>query len=201
MPSKALVTVVEGHGEVESAPLIIRRLIIERSIPSINIATPFRSKRHLIIRDGHLEKVITTILTVRENCGGILILLDADDDCPAQLGTSLQTRAQKVTSVPIRVVVANKELEAWFLGAKESLRGVRGIKHNATTPVHPEEIRGAKEHLTENMSEGRSYLEVDDQPAFAEKFDWRISQQVCPSFDKFVRSLDWLFDRISSAPA
>ena len=93
--------------------------------------------------------------------------------------------------MPVAVVLANKEFEAWFLGAKESLQGLRGIRRDASTPLLPEGIQGAKERLTRNM-ENRRYLEVDDQPALAESMDLGMVRQRCPSFDKLWRELERL---------
>ncbi len=89
------------------------------------------------------------------------------------------------------MVLATRELEAWFLGAKESLRGARSISTDATAPQDPESIRGAKERLTENMQR-RRYISVDDQPALAYAVDLQLAQRRCPSFDKFVREVEHL---------
>ena len=54
--------------------------------------------------------------------GGILVLLDADDDCPAELASRLLRRArQSRPDRPIRVVLAKAEYESWFLAAAASL--------------------------------------------------------------------------------
>ena len=86
------------------------------------------------------------------------------------------------------LVLANRELEAWFLGAKESLRGIRGIRRDAVTPANPEAIRGAKERLSVNM-QGRRYIATDDQPALAHAFDLGAAEAKCPSFAKLVRDV------------
>jgi hypothetical protein len=64
-------------------------------------------------------------------------------------------RAKKATQIPVSVVLAHREFECRLLGSKESLRGINGIVENATAPPNPENIRGAKEHLTRNMTRGR----------------------------------------------
>ncbi len=96
-------------------------------------------------------------------------------------------------------MVATRELEAWFLGAKESLRGVRGIKPGANAPPDPESVRGAKERLSRNMERGRSYFEVDDQPAFAATFDLAAARTRCPSFQFLCDELRRLLAEIAVA--
>ncbi|MBM4284241.1 MAG: DUF4276 family protein [Deltaproteobacteria bacterium] len=119
----------------------------------------------------------------------MIIILDADDDCPAQLGPSLLKRCQQVTKLPCLVVIANREIESWLLGSKDSLGGICGVKHNAVSPAEPEKIRGAKEHLTRNMEPGKRYLASDDLPRLLEKIDIHLTGQHCPSFKRFFQKL------------
>jgi len=58
------------------------------------------------------------------------------------------------------------------------------------------EIRDAKGYLTRQMAGKRTYVEVDDQPALAEKFDLPLARQRCPSFDKFVRDVEMLLTNL-----
>jgi hypothetical protein len=95
------------------------------------------------------------------------------------------------------VVLAKSEFEAWFLGSLESLRGVRGLAGTAVSPERPEEIRDAKGYLTRQMTGGRTYVEVDDQPALAARFDWQLARQRCPSLDKFLRDVERLLATFS----
>jgi len=87
--------------------------------------------------------------------GSVLILLDCEDFCPAQLGPQLLHRATQVRAdVPILVALAFREYETWFLAAAESLRGHAGIPNDLTTPHNPEAIRGAKEWLSARLPNG-----------------------------------------------
>jgi hypothetical protein len=70
---------------------------------------------------------------------------------------------------------------------------------NATAPPNPENIRGAKEHLTRNMVRGRRYLAVDDQVTFAEKIDLNLARQRCPSFDKCFREAERLLQSLGAS--
>ncbi|MBN1916958.1 MAG: DUF4276 family protein [Verrucomicrobia bacterium] len=193
----SIVPIVEGHAEIETIPVLLRRILAEDQIHDVQAARPFRVKRSRITRKDEIEKAIQTAVANRETPGGVIVVLDADDDCPAELGPALLGRCRSVTSVPVRVVIANRELEAWFLGAKESLRVVRGVHADATAPPLPESLRGAKEELSKNMSPKR-YLEVDDQPALAEKMDFASARTRCRSFDKFLRDVRSLVEETRS---
>ena len=197
--SPSIVPIVEGKSEVESVPILLRRLLTEAQAFDIVVARPFRVKRHLVVREGELERAVGLAVSDRENVGCLVVLLDCDDDCPAELGPSLLERCRQATSLPVAVVLAKKEFEGWFLGAKESLRGVRGIGGDATAPPKPEDIRGAKEHLTANMVAGRRYLAVDDQPAMARRMDLAVAAERCPSFAKLRRDVNRLVSQVRVA--
>lgn len=118
----------------------------------------------------------------------MLVLLDADDDCPAELAPQLLERCARVSSVPVSVVFAVREIEAWFLGGVESLRGQRGIRDDATYGANPEVPRGAKERLEALMS--GTYVDVADQPALMAALDVESARLRCPSLDKLLRDLN-----------
>lgn len=196
-----IVPIVEGQSEVESVPVLLRRVRERLRTYGVDVARPFRVKRNSVVRKGELERAVRQAVRSRDNAGCVLVLLDADDDCPAELAPSLLERCEQVTNLPVAVVLANKELEGWFLGAKESLRGVRGIRDDTVAPPDPEGIRGAKERLTQNMAGGRRYSEVDDQPALADKMDLDLTRRRCPSFDKFLRDVERLLQQIGPGDA
>ncbi len=186
--SAAVVPIVEGQSEVESVPVLLRRILEDRGV--------FRVKRNLVVKPNEIERAVKQAVRSRANAGSVLVLLDADDDCPAELGLSLLKRCEMVTDLPVAVVIAKSEFECWFLGAKESLRGVRGIGADAISPPKPEDIRGAKERLARNMEGKRRYIEVDDQPALAQSFDIEAARKRCPSLDKFIRDAEGLISKL-----
>ncbi len=197
--SRAIVPIVEGHSEVASVPVLLRRLLQQTGTYDVAVAKPFRVKRDRVVRPGELEKAVTFAGRARAHAAAFLLLLDADDECPAELGPQLAERCRRATPLPSLVVLASRELEGWLLGAKESLRGVRGIRSDAAAPEDPEAIRGAKERLSQNMSGSRRYLEVDDQPAFVERMDLELAQARCSSFARLVQRLKELVSQMAAA--
>ncbi len=187
-----ILPIVEGHAELDSIPILLRRRLQQTGAFHVQVSRPFRVKRNRVVRQGELERAIEQGIRDRENVTGILVILDADDDCPAELGPQLRDRARQTTQLPIMVILATREMEAWFLGAKESLRGVCGIMPDATAPGDPESIRGAKERLSRNMQAGRRYLDVDDQAPLAQQMDFEAARRQCRSFDKFLQDADQL---------
>ncbi len=182
----SLAYIVEGQGDVASIPIILRRIAEREGIHALRVVRPFRISRHTIVRNGELERAVDRAARGVGGAGSVLVVIDADDDPPCRLGPSLATRAVAARGdVRSAVVLANREKEAWYLAAIESLRGKRGIPEDAMPPPDPEAVRGAKGWLARVM--GRSYSEVTDQPALAALFDLDQARQGAPSFDKFWR--------------
>jgi hypothetical protein len=184
-----ILPIVEGFSEVDAVPVLLRRLLARLDREDVAVARPFRVSRTKVAREGELERALIQGLRDRLNITCVLVILDADDDEPQALEAALLTRCEAVTSLPSAVIVATRELEAWFLGSKDSLRGVRGIKPDANPLDDPETIRGAKERLSRNMIR-RHYLEVDDQPAFAARMDLEPALRRCASFRRLAAGLE-----------
>jgi hypothetical protein len=113
MPSLPIACIVEGHGEVEAVPILVRR-IAERVDPTLYIQArrPLRITRSQLVRAGELERAVELAARQVGRHGGILVLIDSDDDCPAQLGPQLLDRARKARNdLPIGVVLAKREFE------------------------------------------------------------------------------------------
>lgn len=180
--------IVEGHGEVIAAPILVRRLT-QWLAPAVHpeVLLPHRIPRGQLVKEDGLRRAIE--LTARKvgDEGRILVLLDADKDLPCTLGPLLLTwaRTQRANRI-ISVVVAQCEYEAWFLAAAESLRGQRGLPTNLGAPPQPERIRDAKGWLSSHMPSG--YSETIDQPALTSVFDLEAARRT-DSFDKLVRDM------------
>lgn len=179
--------VVEGHGEVTSLPALIRRLAYEVD-PAllVDVPHPIRVTKSKLLKPTELERAAQLAALNTASSGGILILLDSDDDCPAELGPQLLARVRSARSdLPSSVILAKKEFEAWFLASAVSLRGCRGLPTDLDPPTGPEEINGAKEWLGKRMG---SYASTIDQTALTTQFDLALARQAA-SFDKCYRDI------------
>jgi len=133
-----------------------------------------------------LKKTVR-VASKRDGCRAILIAFDADDDCPKDLKESLEHLIQATCPhQECRIVIPKREYEAWFLASMESLRGRRHIRSDATSPISPESIRGAKEALEQQMIAGHSYMETVDQAALSAAFDMKQAYLKCRSFKRLV---------------
>jgi hypothetical protein len=187
-----IVPIVEGHGEVVAAPLLIRRIAEAMDVFDVVVKKPIRVPKHKLQKPGELERTLDLAIQKAEGICGIIILLDADDDCPGETAPALLTRAKKAhPGVPIQLVLAKMEYEAWFLGAIGSLTAEKGGELKLVCDYNPEIIRGAKERLEQLLDS--HYSETVDQPAYTALFDLGEARANCPSFDKCWRCLENLF--------
>ena len=128
---------VEGESEVETVPLLIRRIAgnLYPELPIV-VPPPIRRPRNKVVKENELEKAVEFVARQIGGQGAIFIIFDSDDDCPAELGPALLRRASQAHSdLPIAVVLAKHEFEAWFLAAAESLRGQSGLAMICTRPT------------------------------------------------------------------
>lgn len=191
--------IIEGHGEVSAVPLLLRRLRDELA-PTLDlrIARPIRLPRKKLVKSNELEKAVEFAANQVRPPRGVLVLIDADDDCPAELGPELLARARQARSdVPIGVVLAKYEYEAWFLAAIDSLSGRRGLAADLQVVPDCESIRDAKKALTRNMAGSQAYSPVPDQPALTAVFDMQLARTRSDSFDKCWREIERLFAEVS----
>lgn len=180
--------IVEGHGEVSAFPVLLRRLVVQAGAWNVDVGRPIRKKRHQLVRETELKKAVRLAL-LQPDCSAVLILFDGDDDCPAELGQAIQAWAEsEAGDMPIEVVIAHREYEAWFLASIESMLGYRRIRADAQSHPNPEQPRGAKGQLEARMEAGATYLETTDQPALSEKFSLAAAHQRCRSFRKLTSS-------------
>lgn len=195
-----IAAIVEGHGEMEAVPVLVRRIVASFDAALNVTVLPWRVSASNLRRSGELERHIELAARQLGGKGGILILLDCDWDggCPKVDGPALQEKAAGVRrDLPISVVLANREFESWFLAAAESLRGKRRLAEDLASPENPESIRGAKEWLSDRMPRTAPYAETTDQAALASLFDMEVARRNSRSFTKSHREIARLVQAVT----
>jgi hypothetical protein len=186
--------IVEGHGETRALPVLIRRLAQEIAPTAVvEVPSPVRVPKDRLLKEGELERAVERASGPVDDQGGILILLDSDDDCPALKGPELLDRARRARSDRrVAVVLAKREYEAWLLAGAASLQGQRGLPADLDPPANPEGIRGAKEWLRKRMEGDLTYSAPVDQPALTAALDIPGARNASDSFDKCCREIERL---------
>ena len=188
-----VITIVEGHGETEAVPLLVRRMAARLDYRgSLELPHPIRVNRGRLLRAGELERAVD--LAGRKSSAGdaILVVFDADGDCPATLAPAVLARAvASRRDRRIAVIIANREYEAWLIAASDSLVAQGRLRPSASAPANPEDIRNPKAWLSDHLAGSRSYSETIDQAALTAVFDLTEARRAA-SFDKFFREVESL---------
>jgi hypothetical protein len=182
--------IVEGHGEVTAVPVLLRRLVHDHAhCYQVQIGAPLRRTESAFRREADVQNSVRLALA-QEDCAGILLLCDGEDDCPVERGAQIGAWARNVADgVPLEVVIAYREYETWFLSAIESLRGHCNIALDAAPQVNPEARRDAKGTLEEYMRRGASYSPAIHQARLSAVFDLAVAHRRNRSFRKFAKAV------------
>jgi hypothetical protein len=177
----SIAAIVEGEGEVRALPALLRRFPLA---DRVKVLPPIRVKRSRFLKNDDDIEFRRQLLLAAGKCGEdgwIIVLLDADDDCPAELGAKICERArQYVPHRRLSVVLTNREFEAWFIAAARSIHGKRGFSIQENEHTEAETPRDAKGWMREHMN--GPYQVMLDQPAFAATIDL---QQACENSRSF----------------
>ena len=184
-----LYPIVEGHGEVTAAPVLLRRLLARAECYSMEVGSPIRRTLSQF-RSRETVQTAVRLAKLQPQCASILLLFDGEDDCPKELAETIRSWAREAAGdTPCDVVIAYREYETWFLAALESLRGHHGIPADAAAPANPESRRDAKGWLEDFMPRNCAYSETSDQAAMSARFDMGLAHQRNRSFRKLVKAL------------
>jgi uncharacterized protein DUF4276 len=192
--------IVEGQGDVAAVPLLLRRLRDAAKAWGLEVARPHRRRRPDLIKKDSLQAAVA-VAALREDCVGILIIFDADDDCPKELAPTLQEWALAAArGKPCAVVMANREYEAWLLASIEALQAHGAVRANAAPYPNPEGPRDAKGELDRLMQSGVTYSPTVDQAPLTAHLDLANAYRSCRSFRKLVSAFGLLASAAGLAP-
>jgi hypothetical protein len=124
----------------------------------------------------------------------LLILLDAEQDCPATLAPRLLGVARNAvpTDLAISCVLAKRMLENWIVAGASSLEGINGLPKPLPSRDRFEDCSGVKwlKDQLRKQSPNRSYRKATDAKEFIRHIDLSECRANAPSFDKLCRILE-----------
>ena len=184
--------IVEGDGEVRALPALLRRFPQWRPAAAFpNVLPPIRVRRDRFLnKDDEFRRQVLLAGMKCQPSGWVLILLDADDDCPVVLADAIYRRVHAVAPhIRVSVVIAKHEYEAWFIAAASSLSGKSGFNAPINVPA-AESVRGAKEWIGKCLPHGQKYHELSDQESFSAVLDLQLAHDNSRSFRKLATEWD-----------
>ena len=186
--------IVEGPGDVRAAPILLRKILSDYlNCYDVGVLAPKRvGGRGGLDRVGGIEKFIK-YAAITPDCEGILVLVDADSDCAIEWAKRTCDRCRQVgVAVPIAVVCAVLEYEAWFLASLDSIRGSGRLNQDIRFDGTPEALGGVKEWFTQQMPPGRAYKETIDQASFTSMIDVSLARDNSRSFRRLCHAVEEL---------
>ncbi|MEI8309684.1 MAG: DUF4276 family protein [Verrucomicrobiota bacterium] len=197
-------TIVEGHGEVEALPVLLRRIAGECfDIWDVPLLHPGRYPAGRLLRkdqDGNwvpgpdFPKAGQHARNEGATC--ILTLLDLDDDCPKEVYDALiPVLADATAMAPSCLVFAKCEYEAWFLASAETLED-----NVLPYPDDPEGVRGAKWALESHLQLEFPYDERTDQPRYSSRMKLTAVYERSRSFRKLIKDYRRLLEHCGFQP-
>ncbi len=192
-----LVPIVEGDGEVDAVPVLIRS-ILHRLLQRFDVEVRRPKNAHgrgNLTRDGGIERFVKYALK-GPAASGVLVLLDAEADVPCALACALRERIAALSPrIPTAVVCAQVQYESWFVDSIESLRGKCGIDPAAVWPNSPPP--NPKTWLERHMPSIRAYKETTDQVSLTSALDFslldcrsRSFRRLCHAIEELVEACD-----------
>lgn len=200
--------IVEGHAEQRCVERLLHRIweeLLHRP-ERLQVLKPFRGSRNALVHPNGIgltqsvEKVFVKLQALeRKNAESrslLLLLLDAERDCPAELAPRLlATAAVGRTDAVLACVLAKRMLENWIVAGAATLAGVNGLPHPLQIPHDPEDRNGAAwlEEQLRSRNQKRSYKKTTDAALFVHKMDLEQCRKLSPSFAKLCRDLARFF--------
>ncbi len=195
-------SIVEGQGEELAFRILLNKILTAQQAETYpDILRSWRvPKGTMVGRPAALESYAERAIAEAGPNGRLFLLLDADDDCPAELGPALLRRlAAQFPNHPISVNIANREYETWLIASLESISMASVIPEDSVLPERVESIRGAKEWLTERLPRGSPYNPIAHQASFTSSIDVPLARSRSQSFDRFCREVGRLLSASSIA--
>ncbi len=197
-----IVPIVEG--EVQAVPGLLYKLLAELGRQhNIQIETPQNAHgRGNLTTPGGIERFVQNAWTKRD-CGAVLVLVDADKDCPVELASDFARRVSAIgVRFPVVIVAANCEYEAWFLASLETITEIvldsgTALPAGLSYTGDVEARAGVKGWLTAQFPPGRIYKETIDQKAMTRLLDparvrlrSRSFRRLCHALEQAVEAID-----------
>lgn len=190
-----IIPIVEGDGDVQAVPLLLRRILHEHfQRYDWQIARP--KKAHSL---ANLRNRLSSFIRYAEmepDATHILILMDLDDGCPKEQAGQLAHQIREIhPRLPVSVVLAHREYEAWFLASLPALAGNTLLPAGCSYEGNPEQKRGAKEWLSNRLPPGVIYKETEDQPAWSAQLDIPLTASRSRSFRRLIHAVQEFIQR------
>lgn len=174
--------VVEGAGDRNALPMMLREHLHAdgeyREV--LGKPVPLHGRDKAFVTKG-IEGYVA-VAAARPGCVGVLVVLDGEGDCVATDGNVLLERAIRISRVPVKIALADRDYEDWLYASAETL-------DIGLDQYHPGE-RG--QHAIKAALKPESYTKPVWQPRLTARMDLDVARGRAPSFDRMLARFDEL---------
>ena len=194
--------IVEGETEDKCLEPLLQRIWNEeiQSSMRLQVFSAIVSKRDQLLSDKHsqlLESVERAAIRLKSklqrdvgSSGIVLLLLDAETDCPIQLANKLLSRCKR-DDIQLACVLAMKMFENWIVAGASTLAGFNNLPDTLPACVNPEEVHGSvwldKQMRLKDAT--RKYRKTDDAREFVRRMNLVDAHNNSRSFRKLCKEL------------
>ncbi len=191
---KGLQLIVEGKGDGEAIPLLVRRILNEKyGFFDFDLPTPHERGDWPAVRKNFGRYFQTAIKSGHP----VLCVLDFDCEGCTDLESTIQEATELAQQVRPGWLFAMcfmvREYESLFLWDESASRQVLNIKRDYVFPhsrgLDPESIRNAKGELGKAQPNGHSYKEAVHQAKLTAQVDLGRLSACSPSYQRLEQSL------------
>ena len=209
------VPVVEGQTEQVCVERLLHRVWRELLCRAerLQVVEPFRGHRDqlvhpngVVLTDAVRKAFVKLNTKAKKDAEArplVLILLDAEGDCPATLARRLLDVARKAlpADVPVSCVLAKRMLENWIVAGASTLAGVNGLPDSLPARDQFEDRSGEAwlDSQLRSKSKVRKYEKTVDAERFVREMNLQECRDNAPSFAKLCRDLETRLPRTADA--
>lgn len=170
--------VVEGRGDLDAVPILLRKWLRENGINSDILGKPVQCLgRDNALKEGGIEGKVA-IAAARPGCRAVIVILDGEGDAVCELGPELLTRATEgAQGKPVVVSLADGKFEDWIIASAETL-GLPDLRYQPD--------RGSISLLKEALHPDK-YIKPVWQPRLSAAVDLNIAAGRSVSLSRLLR--------------
>jgi hypothetical protein len=194
---------VEGRGEEAAIPNLIRRIASDAESYGAKVAQGHFHPRGKMRKLEELKDFIKVAKRQR-GCAAILVIFDADDECPGDINDDL-LEAARLEALPhvLAMVYPVRMIESWLLASPSALREYFDLTEIQLADLHtldPDSVRNPKAMLQRLTPAPDTYVSSVDMAGICSLLDIGEALSRSRSFKKFYQETISLLESIGENP-
>jgi hypothetical protein len=200
MPARSLAVLLEGDGDYESVPLLIRNIAIAKQYHDLRIGTkPIKvGDAHAIQKSEKFLRLFEYAIS-RDDIDGVLITADCEDYCPVEAVRATYHRVGGILArfqKPVGIAFFCREYETMFLTnavhIAERSASIQLLPEKLPSDVNLFSVRNAK-GLLRTIISTQSYKETRDQARLTGAMDVQYCASGYRPLMHLINVIDWFY--------